>query len=220
MIGRKEFAMLLAGAIGTPYLVSSGVDNLTRSDSAQQEGAAASALAPSSTHLTPGSAPSAATAVADLPVLSDSGVPAIGMEEAFRFDLTTPWVLGHWPRVSAGLADVDLQGYRAPLVTGTQPDDLAGSLTYYFNKRQRLQRITFFGTTGDTRRLVALLALRHHFVRELSRDPSLFLYRVRENRKVISELRIKPTSVVRADTPRSRFEIALLIERPEALDDE
>lgn len=221
MFGRKEFALLLAGAIGTPYLVSTGVKKVTSADGEPQAGTVQASAVASSPPAEARPAPhDVAAELAHAPPQLDGAVPTVAMEEALRFDLTTAWVLGHWPRVSAALADVDLQGYRTPLITGTQIDDLAGSLTYYFNKRQRVQRITFFGTTGDTRRLVALLSLRHGFVRELNADPSLFLYRVRENRKVISELRIKPSSVVRADAPRSRFEVALLIERPEALADQ
>ena len=41
---------------------------------------------------------------------------------------------------------------------------------------------------------------------------------MREGRKVVSELRIKPAHVLRADAPHSRFEVALLIERPTDLD--
>ena len=201
---------MLAGAVGAPYLVSTGVGKLT---STEPDAAQAS--------LAPNDADPAASALDSTNVSSSAGAPAptVPMEEVFRFDHTTGWVLAHWPRVSAGLAELDLQGYRVPLVTGGQPDDLAGSLTYYFNKRQRVQRITFFGSTGDARRLVSLLALRHGFVREIGADPSLFLYRVREYRKVISELRIKPGSVVRADSPYTRFDVALLIERPEAMDE-
>ncbi|HVX59329.1 MAG TPA: DUF6690 family protein [Pirellulales bacterium] len=228
MLGRKGFAVLLAGSIGGPYLLSTGVksvSSLAGSDSTAQGDAVQAAIAaPSAAGKAPVAAPAnaaanASAAVAGAQSSSLDEAPAVPMEEAFRLNLTTAWVLGHWPRVSAALADVDLQGYRTPLITGTQIDDLAGSLTYYFNKRQRVQRITFFGTTGDTRRLVSLLALRHGFVRELNVDPSLFLYRVRENRKVISELRIKPSSIVRADEPRTRFEVALLIERPETMED-
>lgn len=201
---------MLAGAVGAPYLVSTGVEKLTspESDSAQ------ASLAPAMGAISPDTAAEAAS----LPAAGQAA-PTVPMEEVFRLDHTTGWVLAHWPRVSAGLAELDMQGYRVPLVSGGQPDDLAGSLTYYFNKRQRVQRITFFGSTGDARRLVALVALRLGFVREIAADPSLFLYRVRENRKVISELRIKPSSVVRSDSPYTRFDVALLIERPEAMDE-
>ena len=202
MLGRTGFALMLAGAVGAPYLVSTGVEHLTSGDSgaARTEQSAAAPIDPATD----------AANSRDVGV----GAPTVPMEEVFRLEHTSGWVLAHWPRVSAGLAELDMQGYRAPLVTGGQPDDLAGSLTYYFNKHQRVQRITFFGTTGDARRLVALMALRFGFVREIAPDASLFLYRVRENRKVISELRIKPSGVVRSDSPFTRFDVALLIERP------
>jgi len=59
-------------------------------------------------------------------------------------------VISRWPRVSAGLAELQLQGYRVPLVSGTTANDLAGALTYYFNSRQQVQRITFQGTTATS----------------------------------------------------------------------
>jgi hypothetical protein len=208
MFSRSWFALMLAGAVGLPYLYSASF------------GSAKSAKSPAAA---PGAAP-AASIVSDQPSLA-SAVEQLAkaptqndLPEVFRWDVTTSWILSHWPRVSAGLSEVEMQGYRVPLVTGTASDDLAGSLTYYFNRRQRVQRITFFGATGDSRRLVALLATKFQFVRELNDDPSLFLYRVREGRKVISELRIKPAHVLRADAPHSRFEVALLIERPADLD--
>lgn len=145
---------------------------------------------------------------------SPQHVPVRTLEDVFRFDVTTAWILGHWPRVSAGLAEIDTQGYRVPLVTGTSEADLAGALTYYFNPKQQIERITFNGATGDTRRLVALLTSRFGFHREATDDPSLFLYQVKDDREVISELKIKPTRIVRNDAPHSRFEVALRIQRP------
>ena len=78
------------------------------------------------------------------------------IEQVFRFDLTPQWVTGHWPRVStvAGI-DPDQLGMRVVLVSGTRPDDVAGSLTYYFDRHHQLQRITFTGLTRDPRRLLA-----------------------------------------------------------------
>lgn len=137
------------------------------------------------------------------------------LSQVFRFDVTTAWVLGHWARVSTQLADLDLQGYRVPLVTGTKPSDLAGSLTYYFNKRQRVERITFTGTTGDARPLVSLLVARFGFRRQFVDDAGLYLYRVMHGRKVVSELRIRPAHVVRSSDPHGRFEVALDLRRPE-----
>jgi len=140
------------------------------------------------------------------------------LDDALRFDVTTAWVLANWPRVSAGLAELDLQGYRVPLVSGTADGDVAGSLTYYFNPKQRVARITFFGTTGDAGKLVALLESRYGFKRTVVPEPNLFVYQVKSWGKVQSELRIRPASVVRSDIPYARFEVALLMDRPKSMD--
>jgi hypothetical protein len=208
MFSRSWFALMLLGSVALPYLYSASFGS---AKSVKTTTAAGEMPAPTGAAADLPPLPGGAELLAKAPTHND-------LAEIFRWDVTTAWILARWPRVSAGLSEVEMQGYRVPLVTGTATDDLAGSLTYYFNKRQRVQRITFFGTTGDSRRLVALLATKFGFVRELNDDPSLFLYRVREGRKVLSELRIKPAHVVRSDEPYSRFDVALLIERPADMD--
>ncbi len=137
--------------------------------------------------------------------------PVVDLAEAIRLDVTAAWVLGRWPRVTAGLPDADLQGYRVALVTGTREDDLAGSLTYYFNKHARCQRITFQGTTGDARRLIAYLSQRYGFKQQTSNDPNLYLYQIRWNGTPLSELHIRPARVIKADAPMARFEVLLAL---------
>jgi hypothetical protein len=80
--------------------------------------------------------------------------PAASIEQAFRFDLTPQWVTSRWPRFSTVLGDGKQLGMRVAWVSGTRPDDVAGSLTYYFDEHHQLQRITFTGLTGDPRRLL------------------------------------------------------------------
>lgn len=139
------------------------------------------------------------------------------LTEVLRFDISPAWVVRQWPRVSSGLAQLQLQGYRVPLVTGTDQDDLAGSLTYYFNPRQQVQRLTFHGTTGDTRSLVALFTARFGFRRRLTNEPGVFLYEtLGSNGKPISFLWIRPAPVVKATEPLERYEVAILMERPES----
>ena len=141
---------------------------------------------------------------------------SIPLEEIFRFDLTIRAVLARWPRVSTSLADLQLQGYRVPLVTGPAETDLAGALTYYFNSYQQLQRITFQGTTGEGRQLVEFLASRYGFQRRLTNDPSLFVYEVpRLGGPPQSILRLKLAPTLKADMPHQRFDVWLVIERPE-----
>ena len=71
------------------------------------------------------------------------------LHEVFRFDLHPKAVFARWPRVTTVLAEPALEGLRVPLVTGKDPDDLSGALTYYFDQQKVVQRITFQGYTGD-----------------------------------------------------------------------
>jgi hypothetical protein len=79
--------------------------------------------------------------------------PAI--EQALRFDLSPQWVASQWPRVMTVAGDVDELGMRVAWVSGTRPDDVAGSLTYYFDRHHQLQRLTFTGLTAEPRRVLA-----------------------------------------------------------------
>ena len=134
------------------------------------------------------------------------------LAEILRFDVTPGWIISRWPWVSAGLAQLDLQGYRVPVLTGAGEDDLAGALTYYFNPRQQVQRITFRGTTGDPGKLIRLLADRFRFGRRLTNDPGLFRYEVAEpSGPAKSYLDIR---LLRPTNPAHRFEVSLVVERP------
>jgi len=209
-------AMMLVGSVGIPFLTSSSA-NIRKT---------VSGLWPAATDTPEG--PAASETTGDALVKVPAGKPfkqaqptqvlrpPVSMDPAdvLRFDVSTGWVMHRWERVSAGLADIDLQGYRVPLVTGTREDDLAGSLTYYFDKKQQVQRITFHGTTGNPSKLVALVTSRYNFRRQVTDDPGTFLYQVKWNGKPWSELRMKTARVVRSDAPHSRFEIDLAMRRP------
>lgn len=142
-------------------------------------------------------------------------VPFVPFEQALNWRVTPAWVLGTWPRVTTTLPELDVQGYRVSLVSGTGETDVAGSLTYYFDGKQQLQRLTFQGSTGDARRLVTYLMSQHRFQRRMAEDPSTFLYQVEQDGRALSECKIKAASIVRAGAPLSRFETSLEMRRPE-----
>jgi len=235
MFGKRWLALFLVGAGALPYAFSSssGLQEWVSRPLEQSDGITRTAAHTSETHAPPpvNPAPSAA-APTNTPFPAQSSnphgitpfsgptqIPLEGsgvqrLEEVFSFDVTTYWILGHWARVSTSLAELNLKGYRVPLVTGTRESDLAGSLTYYFNPQQQLQRIMFSGASGDTRELVGLLVARHGFQREITSDAGLYLYTVRESNQIISELKIRPVAIVRAGDPRQRFEIDLVMNRP------
>jgi hypothetical protein len=165
--------------------------------------------------------PASGTAAANVPAPATATPPLEGSEvrdfgELFRFDVTTGWIMSRWSRVSTGMSQLQLQGYRVPLVTGTAKDDLAGALTYYFGPEQRVKKITFNGTTGDATRLVKLLATQYNFQRRMANDSGLFVYEApNKEGDVHSVLRIRPTSVVKANQPYQRFHVDLLLNPPE-----
>jgi hypothetical protein len=136
--------------------------------------------------------------------------PIVDLAEAIRFDITVPWLFHRWPRVTAGLPDGQLQGYRVPLVTGTREDDVAGSLTYFFNAQQVCQRITLQGAVGDPRKLAAHVD-QFGLLRRSSSDPGLHLYQTRWNGKPVSELKIKAVPVVKASAPYARYDVQMVL---------
>lgn len=142
------------------------------------------------------------------------GPQAIRLEDAFRFDITPGWVTTYWTRVTTTSTDLELEGFRVPLVTGTQTDDVAGSLTYYFDKQHQLQRIAFQGSTGDARKLIGF-ATQHY---QLQPVPTLGagLYLGRWNGTPKSVLRVTHAPVVMANAPLHRYQVDFELNRPDA----
>jgi hypothetical protein len=138
-------------------------------------------------------------------------LPLIDLAQAIRFDVTTSALFQRWPRVVTGLPEGELQGYRVPLVTGTREDDVAGALTYYFNRHQVCQQITLLGSVGDPRKLSAYVVGQFGLQRQVSTDPGLHLYQTRWNGKPVSELKIKAVPVVKASAPHARYEVEMVL---------
>ena len=150
------------------------------------------------------------SATKQLPV---DGSQPIRFEEVFRLDVNSAWLMARWPRVTTGLAELELHGYRVPLVTGKREDDLAGALTYYYDKNQEIQKMTFRGVTGDPRRLVHFGTSQCELEREIVDDPAMQVYRTKGMGKNASELTIRPAKVIRADAPRERYEVEFILKR-------
>ena len=203
----------LVAAIGGPLAYFKLIDT----------GRAPAAAAISSTPTTGGEGAAAsdrtasgtALALADSSAVPPSNVKVNDAASVFSFEITPEWILSHWPSVSTGLAQLQLEGYRVPLVTGTGQQDVAGALTYYFDARQKLQRINFIGVSGDPRQLIGLLATRFHMTRRLASDPGLVVYEAAPaGRGPISGLQVRVAPMDPGDAYR-RYEIEMSLERPE-----
>lgn len=135
----------------------------------------------------------------------------VPLEQVFRFDFSPRTVTELWPRVSTVLGGANQMGLRVALITGTQPDDVAGSLTYYFDDHHQVQRITLQGTTGDERRLVQLLTTQ--FGLQPAPTVRAGLYTLDGPAGMQSSLQVIHLPVVRSTTPNNRVEIAVDLQR-------
>lgn len=207
--GRKWMAAGLVGAVGLPIAFSSksGVSTWLAPKAAESAGTAAESDEPAA----PGSQQEVRAREVKQATTGRIDTPSI--PEAFRFDMTPGWVLARWERVSTSLADLDLQGYRVALVTGGRETDLAGSLTYYFNHKQRVQKIAFQGATGNPAELIGWLTRQYGFRRVVGGPPRVHIYRMRKFSQIASELRVAPSNVVSANSPNARYEISLEMTR-------
>ncbi len=141
-----------------------------------------------------------------------TGPPVADFGEIVRFDISPTWVTSRWPRVTTVTAEAGMEGLRVPIVTGTNTDDLAGSLTYYFDRYHRVQRLTFDGYTGDDRKVVAVLVKYYGMHREPSLDASMYV--ARWNAVPTSVLRVARAPVVSRDSPNSQLHVMLELNRP------
>lgn len=147
----------------------------------------------------------ASAAAAQLPVT---------LEEAFRFDVTPQAVTSRWPRVSTVLGEPNQLGMRVAFASGTRPDDIAGSLTYYFDDHHQLQRITFYGLTGDEQRLLAYLVNTYRL--KTAPTTGVAHYIAGPMDKPTSQVTVRHLPVVLADAAYARVEVAVDLKRGDA----
>ncbi|MEM6689631.1 MAG: DUF6690 family protein [Planctomycetota bacterium] len=142
-----------------------------------------------------------------------TGATTAELAEVLRFDITPAWVISRFARVSTVLADVNLEGLRVPVVTGTNPDDVAGTLTYYFDRSQKLQRLTLHGFTGDPRKVTHLASEGL----KMSHQPTLEAgVMVRAwNGNPVHFLRLTHAPVVFSDAVHQKYTVFLELNHPD-----
>ncbi len=141
-----------------------------------------------------------------------TGLQVSDLREVLRFDITPQWVPQRFARVSTVLADMNLDGLRVPLVTGTNVGDIAGTLTYYFDRYQRLQRVNIHGLTGDPARVVQTLQQFY----QLQQEPALGgdLYLIKWNGQPTSVLHVSPAPIIYANAEHSKYSVFLELNQP------
>jgi len=123
-------------------------------------------------------------------------------------------VTSRWARVTTLPTPEGWQAMRVPVVTGTQVDDLAGSLTFYFDSMHRVQRITFKGTTGDPQRLIDWSTKTAGMKRETTLAAEL--YASRWSGRATSVLAIQNHAVMRSSDALHRFDLLFELNPPKS----
>ena len=144
-----------------------------------------------------------------------SGSPLPTIEQAFRFDVTPQWVISRWPGVSTIANDPEELGLRVAWVSGTRPDDVAGSLTYYFDPHHRLQRITFTGLAGDPRRLLTTVVTPYGLKSQPTTDAAYYI--AGDPQEPTSEVIVGHPLMASGDGDVPRAEVSVDLRRSDAV---
>ncbi|MCY2984687.1 MAG: hypothetical protein NTY15_13775 [Planctomycetota bacterium] len=146
------------------------------------------------------------------PGTSVGGGTVTDLREVLRFDIVPGWLPKRFARVSTVTSNVQMDGLRVPLITGTQPNDIAGSLTYYFDASQSLKRINLHGLTGDPNPLANLMVQLYQLKPEQTLGGQLFT--TRWNNRITSVLHIAPAPVIYAGADHSKYILFLELNQP------
>jgi hypothetical protein len=130
-----------------------------------------------------------------------------------RFNISPEWVLNRFSRVSTVLANLNLKGLRVPVVTGIRAEDVAGTLTFYFDHTDRLQRVTFHGFTGDPSRFARVMVGRYGLQREPALEAGAFTKRW--NGQPVHFMRLTHAPVVYSDAVHHKYTVFLELNQPD-----
>ena len=153
-----------------------------------------------------------------LPQIQQQPQTAVGggnvsdLREVLRFDIVPGWLPQRFARVTTITSNVQMDGLRVPLITGTQSTDIAGSLTYYFDANQSLKRINLQGLSGDPTNLANLMVQYYQLKPEQSLGGQLFT--ARWNNRVTSVMQIAPAPIIYAGADHSKYIIFLELNQP------
>jgi hypothetical protein len=166
------------------------------------------AVLPVSPNWTAAGVPAAATAT---PTPNPSGNIS-DFREVLRFDIGPSFVTSRFAQVTTVAANRQFDAYRVPFVSGTRPTDIAGTLTYYFDANQTVQRIQMQGSMGDPSVLVQLMVAFYHLAPEKSLGGQF--YATRWNGRVTSMMLVSPAPIIHAGATYGKYSVFLELNQP------
>lgn len=127
------------------------------------------------------------------------------------FEVTPDWVRENWESVTNCAGELGLQGWRVAYFQASPESDFAGSVTYYFDKERRVQRILLHGYSSDPSGIVQL-ATSHYQMRRIPGVES-DLYVARLHDRPVGGLSIEFCRLLNAGDRDKQCEVLLELNR-------
>lgn len=159
-----------------------------------------------------GSAPATGSFVSSNGVVTTTVGPVYDFREVLRFDMTPAALMQRFQRITTVLSETQFDGMRVPFVSGTMPTDIAGSLSYFFDRQQSLRRVQMTGMMGDPSTLIQLMTQYY----QLKPEQTLggYLYTTRWNNRVTSVLQVNLAPVIDSTNQLQRYQVFLELNQP------
>jgi|GEM_PF-2230011 hypothetical protein len=206
------YPFVLAGALGMPVLMVNDRSEqpfpLVQSQGQEAGGLGAYPIAGPVTTYYPGTAMGP-----DLSAQPLQFMPVQDLGQVFRFDWTPELITQRWERVSVIEEGDGLRGLRVAFVSGVNATDIHGSLTFYYDASQVLQRIGFRGWTGDPAGIINLAQSTYQLQPRRSNVSGCFVSSSWGRTKGV--LLLKPPAVIRAELPQQRMAILFDLVNPQ-----
>ncbi len=238
MVPRARLAALIAAAAGGPYVASEtevgrnavgqignviSFDSVTSAPSFGIGGSYAKHAHHEVETLRTSSAenfryePELAAKLGAIPVETGAAPTLVGtqvhdLRDVVRFDISPNWVTERFARVSTVLADLQLEGLRVPIVTGTQADSLAGTLTYYFDTSGSVQRVMIHGFTGNPSSIAQVMSGQYGLQPEPTLEAGVMTRRW--NGQPIHFMRLSHAPVVYSDAVHQKYTVFIELNQP------
>ena len=159
-----------------------------------------------------GSNPATGSFVSSNGVITTMTGPVYDFREVLRFDMTPSALMQRFQRITTVLSETQFDGMRVPFVSGTMPTDIAGSLSYFFDRQQSLRRVQMTGMMGDPSMLTQLMTQYYQLKPEQTLGGTL--HTTRWNNRVTSVLQVNLAPVIDSTNQLQRYQVFLELNQP------
>jgi hypothetical protein len=133
------------------------------------------------------------------------GPATIDLRAWLRWDLPRGYLLWQHPNAAIVPTERNLIGYRIPFTTGFQPQDLTGTLTYYYDAKEQLQRMELSAASGNPWPMTQWLLPQFHLQPIISLDPNVRLATLKSRDKTQSLMAVATGKAPSGSPPHELF---------------